>query len=152
MTRKPSRTRATGGFTLLEMIVASTIMAVAVVGLLSGIGGATRNASRLREYDRAVQLARSRMNDLLLDQRLPRDAVIDGFFDPAQTGGVEAGWRARLKIFELPPRVVPYELALERIELEVWWMAGTQRRSFTLDGYRQSVLRPEDIGRVAAPQ
>ena len=49
------------------MMVATIIMAIAIVGLLSGISGATRNAARLRDYDRAVQLARLRMNDLLVD-------------------------------------------------------------------------------------
>ena len=38
--------RGSRGFTLLEMLVASTIMAIAIVGLLSGIAGATRNAAR----------------------------------------------------------------------------------------------------------
>ena len=95
--------RAERGFTLLEMIVATTIMAIAVVGLLSGISGATRNAARLRDYDRVVQLARLRMNELLVDQRLPRDTVLAGAFDPAQTGGLEAGWQARLTTFEMPP-------------------------------------------------
>jgi hypothetical protein len=32
---------------------------------------------------------------------------------------------------------------LERVELEVWWMAGEARRSFKLDGYRQAILTPE---------
>ncbi len=41
------------------MIVATTIMAIAIVGLLAGISGATRNAARLRDYDRAVELAAS---------------------------------------------------------------------------------------------
>ena len=63
------------------MIVATTIMAIAVVGLLSGIAASTRNAARLREYGRAVQLARLRMNELLVDPRgylcpLPREEQI----------------------------------------------------------------------------
>ena len=57
------------GFTLLEMIVATMIMGIAVVGLMSGISSTTRNAARLRDYDRVVQLARLRMNDLLADPR-----------------------------------------------------------------------------------
>ena len=36
------------GFTLLEMIVATTIMGIAVAGLMSGISSSTRNAARLR--------------------------------------------------------------------------------------------------------
>jgi general secretion pathway protein I len=133
------------GFTVLEMIVATTIMAIAVVGLLSGIAGSTRNAARLRDYGRAVQLARLRMNELLVDPRLPRDIVLTGPYDPALSGGLAAGWQARLTTFEAPPRSTPGQLSLDRIELQVWWMAGTQRRTFNLDGFRPRVLRPEDF-------
>ena len=80
------------GFTLLEMVVATLIMAVAIVGLLSGISGATRNAARLRDYDRAVQLARLRMNELMIDYAMPRDTLVSGTFDRALTGGIESGW------------------------------------------------------------
>ena len=46
-------------------------------------------------------------------------------------GGVEAGWRARVTPFEMPPSHGPGTPILERIELEVWWMAGEKRRTFT---------------------
>ena len=133
------------GFTLLEMIVAIVILAVAIVGLLSGISGAMRNAARLTAYDRVVQLARLRMNDLLVDARMPRNQVVSGEFDPSQTGGVNAGWQARLTPFEAPPNVGAGQYALQRIELEIWWMAGPERRTFTLDAYRPHKLRPEDL-------
>ena len=127
------------------MIVATTIMGIAVVGLLQGISGATRNAARLREYDRAVQLARLRINELLVDQRLPRNTVLAGPFDMAETGGLEAGWQARVSMFEMPPVVAAGQMALDRIELEVWWNTGAQRRIFTLDAFRPRVLKPEDL-------
>ena len=135
---------------MLEMVVATTIMAIAVVGLLSGIAASSRNASRLREYGRAVQLARLRMNELLLDQRMPRDLALSGPFDPALSGGVDAGWQARLTTFEMPPAPAPGQYALDRIEVEVWWMSGIQRRTFTLDGFRPRVLKPEDFVPVGA--
>jgi general secretion pathway protein I len=133
------------GFTLLEMIVATTIMAIAVVGLLSGLSGATRNAARLRDYDRAAQLARLRMNELLLDRAMPRNSNLSGPFDAALTGGIEAGWQARLENFEMPPHPHPGMMALDRIELQVWWMSGTERRTFTLDAFRPRVLQPLDF-------
>ena len=133
------------------MVVATLIMAIAVVGLLSGISGATRNAARLREYDRAVQLARLRMNDLLMDYRMPRNTPVSGTFDPALTGGIESGWRARLENFEMPPAPAAGQLALDRIELVVWWANGNQRRTFTLDAFRTRVLRSGDVA-VGAPQ
>jgi general secretion pathway protein I len=133
------------GFTLLEMIVATVILAVAIVGLMSGVSGAMRNAARLTAYDRVVQLARLRMNDLLMNPMLPRDSVVNGDFDPAQTGGVNAGWRARATSFEKPPSAGPGQMALQRIELEIWWMSGRERRTFTLDAFRPYLLKPEDI-------
>jgi general secretion pathway protein I len=133
------------GFTLLELIVATVILAVAIVGLLSGISGALRNAARLTAYDRVVQLARLRMNDLLLDSRLPHNRVVSGEFDPSQTGGVQAGWQARVSPFEGPQNAGAGQLVLQRVELEIWWMSGPERRTFTLDAYRPHTLRQEDV-------
>jgi general secretion pathway protein I len=133
------------GFTLLEMIVATTIMAVAIVGLVSGLSTTTHNAARLRDYDRAVQLGRERMNELMLDLSLPHNAVVNGLFDPNQTGGVEAGWQARLSTFEMPPAIRINEAGLDRLELEVWWKSGNTRRSFTLDAYRPRTITQDDV-------
>jgi general secretion pathway protein I len=140
------------GFTLLEMIVATLIMGIAVVGMLSGITGSLRNASRLMERDRVTLLARSKMNELLADRAMPRDVVLSGPFHPAATGGVEAGWQARVSTFRRPPRPAPGLLALDRIELEVWWAAAGQRRTLALEGYRTHTLRKEDLPPVEAPQ
>jgi general secretion pathway protein I len=139
------------GFTLLEMMVATVIMAVAIVGLLSGISGALRNAARLTDYDRAVQLARLRMNELLLDKQFPRGTEVDGGFDPQQTGGLEAGWRAHLTNFEMPPGPAPGKTALDRMELQIWWKSGAQTKTFTLDAYRTRILRPQDLPPPGAP-
>jgi general secretion pathway protein I len=127
------------GFTLLEMVVATTIMGIAVVGLLAGLSGAVRNAARLRDYNRAVQLAQARMNEMLLDDRLPRNVDLEGAF------GAESGWRARIAPFEMPPAPFPGQLALDRIDLQVWWSSGSQHHAFNLEAYRRHVLMPEDI-------
>lgn len=120
------------------MIVATLIMAIAVVGLLGAISGAARNAARLRDYDRVVQLGRLQMNDILADPGVP----LSGTFDAGLTGGIEAGWDAQIEPFEAPPAPGPGALALDHVRLEIWWMAGDQRRTFALEGLRRRVLRP----------
>jgi general secretion pathway protein I len=128
------------GFTLLELIVATSILAVAVVGLMSGITGSTRNAARLRDSDRLVMAARERMNELLADYALPRDTVVSAPFDPALLGGIEAGWRAQLSTAEKPPGGGAGQLALDRIRLEVWWDRNGNRRTIELEGFRKRSL------------
>src|ERR1039458_815984 len=115
------------GFTLLEMIVASTVMAIAVVGLLSGIAGATRNAARLRDYERVVQLARMQMDFLLVDGTVAGSR--SGSFDAQQTGGLAAGWQSRVSPSQTPPNPVAGQPGLDRVELEIWWVRSEENTS-----------------------
>jgi len=140
------------GFTLLEVLVATLIMGLAVAGLLSSISTSLRNAARVTDYDRVALVAHAQMDALLLNRRLPWLSVMEGSFDPALIGGREAGWRARVTPFE--KGVVPGVgmAVLERIELEVWWMNGADRRTFTLDAFRRKILRPDDIAALGQPQ
>ena len=139
------------GFTLLEMIVATTIMGIAVAGLMSGISSSTRNAARLRDYDRVVQLARLRMNSLLADPRGPFNAPREGVFDQSITGGLDCGWRAQVSVAEKTASAAPGDYVLDRIQLEIWWMSGGQRRTFPLESYRRRTLRPEDLAGGVLP-
>jgi type II secretion system protein I len=138
------------GFTLLEMMVAATVMAIAVVGLMSTLSGAARNAARLRDYDRAVQLARLRMNELLLDEAIPRNAEVAGQFDRSLSSGLECGWRARVSLWKTPPYLAPGDFALERLDLEVWWGAGAGRRTLAISSYRRHALTQDEVVQLAA--
>jgi general secretion pathway protein I len=139
------------GFTLLEVMVASVIMAIAIVGLLSNISSATRNASRLRDYDHITQLAQLRMNELLVDSKVPLNVPLEGEFDRALSGGLRAGWQARLTNVEAPPQPTVGDMVLDRLELQVWWMNGPQRKSIALEGFRHRYLLPKDLA-PAVPQ
>src|SRR5438105_12910561 len=107
------------GFTLLEVLVATTIMGIAVVTMLSALSTSVRNASRLTDYDRAVLLARAKMDSLLVDPALPRQTIMEEPLDPVLLGGVKGGWRAQVTPFERGPGDRP---GLDRVQLEIWWM------------------------------
>jgi hypothetical protein len=53
-----------------------------------------------------------------------------------------AGWRARVTPIESAPAATERNWVIDRIELEIWWMDGATRRSFSLEGYRRSLLPP----------
>jgi general secretion pathway protein I len=136
------------GFTLLEVLVATLVMGIAVAGVLGGLSASARNAARLTDYDRATLLAKSKMDELLADQKIPRKFPIEGMFDPAQIG-VTAGWRARVMPFEAMPGSGPGRWVVDRVELEIWWFTGPQqsptRHEYALEGYRRGILQPGDL-------
>lgn len=133
------------GFTLLEVLVATVILATAIAGLMSALSGSLRVASRLTDYDRAAMLARRKMEELTTERRLPRFTRFEGAYDPAQTNGSPSGWRAMAVPFEVPPNPTPGMPIVERIEVTVWWTSGAQQRTFAVEGFRRYYLKPEDI-------
>jgi prepilin-type N-terminal cleavage/methylation domain-containing protein len=128
------------GFTLLEALVATMIMGVAIAGILNALAASSRNAVRLTQADRAVVLARSKMDELLVNDALPRKTYIEGQFGAAEAGSVVSGWRARVTPIEAAPEAAYLNWVIDRIELEIWWMDGATRRSFSLEGYRRALL------------
>ena len=139
------------GFTLLEVLVATVIMAIAITGLLSALSTSLRNAARLTAYDRAALLARQKMDELLTEKKPPIGTVIEGTWDSNITAGEQMGWRARLLPFDVPPKAAPGVPILNRIQLEIWWMSGDQRRTFTLEGFRRGVVLPPSSTSGARP-
>lgn len=120
-------------------------MGIAVAGTLSAISTAMRNGARLMDRDRAVLLARTKMNELITDTSLRPNIGLRGEFGPLQSGGHEAGWQAGIAPFEQPLHPAPGDLALERIDLEVWWRAGNERRTYRIQAYRVRTLTPADF-------
>ena len=130
------------GFTLLEVMVATTIMGIAIVTLMSGLSTSVRNATRLTDYDRAVLVARAKMDSLLADPKLPQRTVLEEPLDPVLLGGARGGWRAQVTPFETASGAGPGAPSLDRVQLEIWWMSADQRRSFNLEGFRRGVVAP----------
>ena len=59
------------GFTLLEVLVATALLGIAVAALMQGISGSLRNLSQAQSYEKAVLVGRSQMNRLLVESLRP---------------------------------------------------------------------------------
>ena len=139
---------ARGGFTLLEVLVATVIMGIAVTVLIGGLSQSVKNADRLKAWDRASMLARARMEELLLDPELPFDGSVEGTFPSDQSGGIPAGWKASLRPFELPPNAGPGAVIVQEVALDVWWEPESGgRRDLHLESYR-----PQRIPALVTPR
>ncbi len=133
------------GFTLLEVLVATVILAVAIGGLMSALSGSMRVAGRLTDYDRAAMLAKRKMEEVLADKRIPRNTLLQGAYDPSQTNGSPSGWRLRIAPFEMPPNPSPGIPIVDRIQVQVWWRNGESERTFDVESFRRYYLTAADV-------
>ncbi len=123
MTRVPLRS---AGFTLLEVVVALAIMAIALGVLYRAVGGGVRTVGDLSAYSRAVAIGESVLQ--------MRDSV------PAEGWNESGQWEG----FRWSVASAPYEpgagagVPLHRVQVDVGWSDGLRDRTFTLVS-----LRPE---------
>ena len=144
-----SRSRQSG-FTLLEVMVATLIMGIAIVGLMSNLHVSLRNTGRLTDYDRATLFAQHKMDELLSVAALPNYQPLNGTFDPGTGDPNAGGWQALPRPFEYPPHPAPGTRVLQRIELQIWWTNGDRRRTYTLEGFRPSVLTQVEAAQLGS--
>ena len=136
-TRLSAHGSSAAGFTLLEVLVATAIMATAIVGLLSLIGQSLSNAAQVREYDRAAMLARTQMNELIALDRPPLGREMEGEIDQ------NTGWKAVIEPWEVPGGAAAGSSFLARIGLTIWWRSGGEQRQIELEGFRRVRATPE---------
>ncbi len=139
--------RRESGFTLLEVMVATLIMGIAVVGLLGNLHVSLRNTDRVATHDRATLFAQHKMDELIAQTTLPLYTKVGGAF-PDGGDREQGGWQAVVTSWEAPPRPTAGELVLARIDLQIWWMEDNRRRTFSLEGFRHHMLTPDEASRV----
>lgn len=115
--------------------MATALMGIAVVGLLSLVSQSLGNAARVRQYDRAAMQAKTQMDALLTMEPLPVGERLGGEFDGT------SGWEALIEPWEVPGGAQVGASMLVRVALTVWWRADGQRKTVTMDGYRRVRIR-----------
>ena len=118
---------------MLEVLVASIILAVAVSALLGNLSMSTVNLFRTNDIDRLTFLSKRKMDELISVQTLPRGRVMEGVLETNAENKAIAGFRAQI----LPGlRNNDTREVLEKVWLETWLDSGAKRRVLRLESYR----------------
>lgn len=120
--------RQSGGFTLIEVLVALAILALATGSLLAIFSGAARNSNAAGRTLDALAVAENRLEVLSVADSLR----------PGTDEGVEADgyrWSARIEDAPGEGRFVS-RLRPLLVTVEVTWQEGPRRRSLSLQSVR----------------
>jgi prepilin-type N-terminal cleavage/methylation domain-containing protein len=120
-----TRSHNQSGFTLLEVLVTLSIMAIGVTLTLSLISGSLRNIRKVQMRTRTIQHAETVMELALLDDAIKRPTVLRGDF--------EDGTRWSIQISEMEvPRQTP--LSAQQVEMPI-----------KLFSYSVEIMGPESV-------
>ncbi len=124
-------TRRESGFSLIEVIAATTLLGIASVGILGSIGQSIAAASTARDHERAALFARSRMNAILASPLLTAGERGGEHNADGYSWEVYADWAEQFPADARGGRVL-------RLRMVVWWRVESERRSIRLDAYRRA--------------
>lgn len=115
------------GVSLLEILIAVSLLGISFTAIFSSLSAALRAAGRLDQYRRAVDCASNKLNELVLEPNLEPGQVVSGVSD----SGLR--WRAKSEFVDSRPGSAPDKpLQLVRIVVEVSWATRTGTQNFAL--------------------
>lgn len=127
-----------GGFTLIEVVVAMAILGVGLVVIIELFSGGLRLGKTSEEYSKAIQYARLKMEEVLENTSLA-EGEEEGQFDNDYRWAV-----AVKKVDLLPQKDADYRPPIDfyQVRVNVFWRSGLRERSTGVETYR--TLRVEE--------
>ena len=125
------------GISLLEVLMAISLLGVSFATIFSGLSAALRTTDRLDRFDQANDFAARKLSELVLDPSLAAGQVRSG----ASPSGI--GWQAITQLVDTRPLSgsnTPVQLV--RITLEVSWRTRSGRQSLTLETLKLCMPEP----------
>lgn len=124
------------GFSLLEVVVAVTLVGIGFSIVFAGMSGSLKSLERVEANDHRVELARNKLAELDLIKRIrPNDSASGDFPDGAH-------WTLRTSPFIAPvvegPR--PNPAAVIRVDFTLEWMGRRGVQKKTIQTYRYQVI------------
>lgn len=123
--------RGSRGFTLLEILVAVAVLAIAMSAILAGMARYADNAGYLRAKTLAMWVAHNRLTEIELEPAWPAVGKSDG---DVKMGGVEWHWNAEVSSTQDPN--------LRRIDIRVQ-APGRGGDAATLSSFLSNLGREE---------
>lgn len=127
--------RAPQGFTLVEVLVALAVLAIALAAVLRAMGQAIDATTTLRERHVALWVAQNRLAQHQMSRAFPAADTKDG---ETEIGGQKWFWREQVSTTPEP--------RIRRIEITVSHTADSQNTQARLVGYLRNTAETKATG------
>ena len=107
-----ARRRRASGFTLVEVLVAVAVLAIAMAAVISAMARQADNAGYLKQKTLALWVAHNRLTEIQLQEQAPGTGRSDG---DMKMGGFEWKWEAVVRATE-DPRLRRIDIVVRRPE------------------------------------
>ena len=125
------------GISLLEVLMAVSLLGISFATIFGGLSAALRTTDRLDRFDRGNEFATKKLSELFLDPSLVAGEVRSG----VSPSGIR--WQARTRLVDARPLSDPKKPAqLVRIILEVSWRTRSGRQSLNLEALKLCIPEP----------
>ena len=136
-TQQGRRKQVEAGISLLEVLMAVSLLGISFVAIFSGLSAALRSVDHLGRFDQGNEFATQKLNELLLDPSLGADQLRSG----VSPSGIR--WQARTQLIDerpLPGSETPAQLV--RILLQVSWSTRSGQQSLDLETSKLFIPEP----------
>jgi len=135
--RLPTRRQSEAGVSLLEILIAISILGITFTAIFSSLSAALRAAGRLDQYRLVVDYATNKLNEVALDPSLEPGREYSGI----SPSGLR--WRARSDVVDTRPGLGPDRpLQLLHIVVVVSWKGSAKPQSFVLQTLKMRIPPP----------
>lgn len=126
-----------GGFTLLEVLVAMTLIGFGLAVAFTAVSGTARLDGKLAGHTAAMVLARSKLDEALANPAF----VLAGDQGEDRYAGTDFGYRIQLHPIQIlqpeqQAQINSFKQRLERIDIEVFWGPKELPQSYILSSFR----------------
>ena len=120
------RFNTTGGFALIEILVAVSVLAISLVVILQLFSGGLKSRKLSEEYARGVFHAREKMAEILLEPGLSEREAEGQFEDEYQ-------WQAVITRVASDEDEEKMPVDLLNVTVSITWRDGEKEKSFSID-------------------
>ena len=125
------------GVSLLEVLIAISILGIGFTAIFSGLSSALRTVDRVDHYAQVTEFAANKLNELAIDSRLEPGQALSGTSDSGLS------WRARTELVDQRPGVSENQpVQLVRVEIQVSWETSKGSQSYALQTLKLRVPPP----------